>query len=83
MNMLKGRRALTFNLRNKSLQNHYAVVLELDVFQERIMNVRTVLKQSWKSSIVIIKLMYLQDSKAFFVFYSYWYNINFSQIGIF
>lgn len=42
--MLKGRRALTFNLKNKSLQNHYAVVLELDVFQERIMNVATILK---------------------------------------
>lgn len=33
-----------FNLRNKSLQNHYAVVLLFEVFKARIMNVATILK---------------------------------------
>lgn len=47
---------------NKSLLNHDALVSELDAFKERIMNVATILKQSWENLIVIIKLMYLQGS---------------------
>lgn len=33
-----------FNFRNKSLQNHYVVVLEFDVFKGSIMNVANLLK---------------------------------------